>query len=385
MKIVQIITAFQLGGAEKVAIDISKNLEKKEFQTIILTIFKDNSEFSNSIKNTLSQYNIRFKEFGLYKNIHKLKYIGLMISILQIFLFLRKEKPDIIHSHTDLPDFVLANILRIYSIFNIKKPKIVRTIHNTILWPSHKKIAYNVEKMFINDNIVFISNGSKDAYYELRKRCNLTRSKKTFFIHNGADLTYYTNCCHLNILEKQNIHLSKEKINFLFAGRFVEQKGFDLILEALRILEKKFLEKIHIYAFGKGEMDKLLLNNEYKSLPISILPPSSNINLIYGCFDFLLMPSRFEGLPLVVLEAFASELPVIASNAPGLNEAIPKNWELLFKNKNTKELAKIIENIILNNYDIQSLKEEGLNFVKNNFNLKNTIQSYEKIYLQEEL
>lgn len=383
MKIVQLITALQLGGAEKVAIDISSNLDNDIFQSIIITILKDDSQFSSSLKKQLNDKGVFWKEFGFKKDFRVLKYIGMFISILQIFIFLLRYKPDIIHSHTDLPDFVLSNILRLYKISGIKHPKIVRTIHNTHLWPSHKKIACYTEKMFLDDDVVYISNGAKSAYEELRNKCDFSHSTKIYFISNGVNLTKYVNKCFDNVLIDHGIRLNENKINLLFVGRLVEQKGFDLLLEALSHLEPSRLEKLRIYAFGEGNLKDMLLKTEYSTLPLEIFQPTNQIASLYACFDYLIMPSRFEGLPLVALEASASMLPVIASNAPGLNEAIPPEWPLVFENENVESLSLLLEKVANSEYEKEALGKQSSEFVKNNFNLMKTVSLYSSIYKNE--
>lgn len=380
MKIVQLITALQLGGAEKVAIDISTKLDQCNFETTIITIFKDDSAFSREIKNQLSEKNIKWQEFGLRKKFTKIKYIGMLLSVVQIFVYLLRHKPDIVHSHTDLPDFVLSNVLRIFTMFNVQKPKVVRTIHNTHLWPSHKKIACFVEKAYQDDYVIFISEGAKEAYYQLRERCNLYPTINSFFIMNGIDLDHYTNKCHKDTLTANGIHLEKSKMNFLFVGRLVKQKGFDLLLEAIAKVDPILRKKMHLYVFGQGELERMLLKPEYSDFPISKFPPITNLNKLYACFDCLFMPSRFEGLGLVALEAAASRIPVIASNVSGLSEAIPDNWSLTFENEDIQSLKVIIEDVIGNKYDLTSLSDVSRNFVEKKFDLKVTVQKYINVY-----
>jgi glycosyltransferase involved in cell wall biosynthesis len=380
MKVIQLITAFQLGGAEKIAMDIALELDSNIHDIQLLTIFKNNSKFSLNLKKELNNKNIKYRELGIETKYTKLKYIGLFISIIQTFFFLFKYKPDIIHSHTDLPDFVLSSVMKIFSFLNIQKPKIIRTIHNTQLWPSRTKIAYYVEKSFSNDNIIFISKGAKAAYCDLRKRCNLNISKNTFFISNGVNINNYTNKCVNSILKHNNITLSKDKINFLFVGRFVEQKGFDLMLESFKLLEPKLLNSIKIYAFGSGTLETLIYNDKYSKISLNIFQPTIDLHLLYGCFDFLFMPSRFEGLPLVALESLASKLPIVASNAPGLIEAIPDNWPLQFQNEDIHDMHKIIVKIIEKDIDINLLKDIGRKFVEERYNIKKMINGYIDIY-----
>jgi glycosyltransferase involved in cell wall biosynthesis len=380
VKIVQLITALQLGGAEKVAIDIVKNVNKDEFEVLLVTVLKDNSVFSRKIKNELSESAIKWQEFGFFTNHKILKYIVMVFSTFQIFYFLLKYKPNIVHSHTDFPDFVLANILRIYSILGISPPKIVRTIHNTELWPSHPRIANYVEKTFINDSVVFISNAANQAYSNLRSKLNLSDSPNTYFISNGIDLSKQKNHSDLATLANHHVKLEKNKVNFLFVGRLTAQKGFDLLLEALNLFDAEYQSKFHLHVFGAGEQEALLRNTNYLRLPISKYPPTPEIHSLYGCFDYLIMPSRFEGLPLVCLESLAAGLPVIATNAPGLNEAIPANWPLTCQNENVDALMLVIKDVLDAKYKPNMFEKVAREFVEKKFCLTRTVLKYENLY-----
>ncbi|MBU2880304.1 glycosyltransferase family 4 protein [Aliiglaciecola lipolytica] len=380
MKIVHLITALQLGGAEKVAIDISKNMETANFEVFLISIFKDQSDFSKELKKDLLKHKIKWKEFGLNKDHRIIKYIGMILSIFQIFVFILKLKPDVVHSHTDLPDFVLASVLRMLSVFSIQPPKIVRTIHNTKLWPSRPKLGKFVEKAFKNDHVVFISIAAKNAYKQLRIQSGIPQTVNSYFISNGVDLEKYTGYCDLKALKKHHVNLNPNKVNLLFVGRLTEQKGFDLIFDAFHLLQPSYLNQLHLHVFGTGEQVSLLSKDYNSDLPITLYPPTSELELLYGCFDFLLMPSRYEGLPLVCLEALSSKLPVIGTNAPGLYEALPKGWPLISENGSAESIGGIINQIVGKKHNHTLLVESSLNFIESNFSLKKTVKQYNELY-----
>jgi len=289
-----------------------------------------------------------------------------------------RNRIDIVHSHTDLPDFVLSNVLKLFLVVRYKRIKIVRTIHNSQLWPTHFNIGKYVETSFKTDNVIFISKDVKNAYKQLRAKYSLAESINQYFIPNGVDLEKYNNKIETNILEKLDITLDKTKINLLFVGRFVEQKGFDLIIELFNKLDLKSKNKFQVYAFGSGALGKLVNNN----IPIKLYNPISNINEIYKYFDFLIMPSRFEGLPLVSLEASASKLPIIASNSPGLKETLPIDWDLYFKNESVNDLRNLLIQIANNSYNKKTLSSKSFEFVEKNFNLKKTVVLYNQLYIK---
>lgn len=112
--------------------------------------------------------------------------------------------------------------------------------------------------------------------------------------------------------------LDNNKFNFLFVGRLEKVKGPDILIEACKILKEDF-ENFNLYIIGPGSMETLLKEEVSKG------NLTGNINFLgrqgakeiaaymLGA-DCLVIPSRSESLPLVLIEAAKSSLPIIASN-----------------------------------------------------------------------
>ena len=103
-------------------------------------------------------------------------------------------------------------------------------------------------------------------------------------------------------------------------------------------------------------------------------------NKIYA-FDYMIMPSRFEGLVLSSIEASLSRVPVIAAFAPGLSETLPESWPLKFHLESEDELLVIFDKIVKREYELDSLKEDVYRFVLDKFSQDKMIDEYSKIYL----
>ena len=103
---------------------------------------------------------------------------------------------------------------------------------------------------------------------------------------------------------------------------------------------------------------------------------------IYSDIDILVLPSRkLEGFGIVVIEAMAYKIPVIANNIPTFNELIKHKFNgLLFSPKNSKNLSNCIISLLKNNSLVNYIVENGLTTVRNNYNIKDTITDYEKLY-----
>lgn len=368
-KVLHIISSVQLGGAEIVAFRISEGCmddQPGRFDFIVAELYSSPNSYAAEKRKELESKNIRI--LTLFRGS---KRFSLMIAPLTLFRVILKEKPDFIHIHTDLPDFVAACAIRLLRMFGIRFGRIVRTIHNTVLWPTHHWMGRFTESAFHNDLICAVSDGSLQAYQAIRRKNNLKESDYQQVIFNG---------CSIPTKEEAPIKPDKQKINIAFCGRFELQKGIDLLIERIRVLNKNYEEKIHFYLIGDGTFKQQVLDLCKQSPNITFYPPISNIANKLHVFDFIIMPSRFEGLVLLSIEASLAGVPVIAANAKGLNETLPKNWPLLFDLSSQDELDKLLHSIANNHFNRENLTKEAFQFVHEKFSLNKMIKSYAKIY-----
>src|SRR5262249_24108473 len=138
---------------------------------------------------------------------------------------------------------------------------------------------------------------------------------------------------------------SFEEPIILCLGRLTQQKGFDIALEAFSKVEG-VIPRARLMIVGEGDEETAL-----KQLAASLgimgkvdftgpVPPEDVYQVINRA-TMLLMPSRFEGLPMVALQAAKMERPIISSDVDGLPELITdRRSGLVLKDNDEDELAK---------------------------------------------
>lgn len=370
-KIFHLIRSIHLGGAEIVAFNIvefCKNKYPDNFEFIIAELHQTQDTYSIEKKKELKSKNITVITLG-----NGNKIFSLLISPFVLAYHLWKESPDIIHSHTDLPDFTLSETKRIYSIFHIRFPKIVRTIHNTVLWPTHGKLAKYVETVFKDDWIVGVSEGTLESYKNLRKKCNLTGSRHQRVIYNGC------------AIPQKMVHpfkIADEKINIAFCGRFEDQKGIDVLIERVKVINTRFNGEFFFHIIGSGTYIQEVINLSKNAGNVLVYDAVPNIADKLYAFDFIIIPSRFEGLVLISIEASFSRVPVIASFATGLSETLPDDWPLQFHLEKETELLEIMNKIMNHEYNLETLRDQIYSFVTEKFSHDRMIDAYSKLYLE---
>lgn len=350
MVIFHIITHFDLGGAERVAINIAKS-KSENIKYHIVEVVRGKSNFTQQILDELSSNHIKYHRSPIRFN--KLGII--LFPVWFLFLYL-KYRPTIIHTHTEVPD------LSIY-LFHFLYPwhkAYIRTIHNNELWNDWKRIGEKVECFFIKHNSnITISESVRDSY---EKNYHVSGFP---LIYNGVEIKK----------QKKFTQLVPGKKNILFAGRLEEQKGVKTLVEIVNRLKENPEYFFHIVGDGSQKNELLKLTGNNYRLYEKIYDLASYM----GSFDYMFMPSNFEGLALTAIEACMSKTPVIINSCKGLEEIFPSDWPLKVENNSIDEYMEIF-NDKLPNLNRQNLIDTIFQYASMHFSIEQMQQNYEKLY-----
>lgn len=357
MKVFQVITHLDMGGAERVAINISKS-QTEGFTYYIFEVVHGSSTFSSTLKKELKEANISFFD-SPFSN----KKVAICLFWLWFIWKYIALKPDIIHSHTEIPDLALFIFRKISWLAFWIRPKYIRTIHNTELWNQWGAIGSVVEKFYKRHKCnIAISSSTQESY------ARNFHSEKPPIIYNGVEIV------------EQEIFpsLLKDRTNILFAGRLEPQKGIETLVKVVECL--KDYNKIHFHIIGNGSM-KEFVKNAIRSLGNTSLYESVyGLNRYIGSFDFLFMPSVHEGLALMPIEASFAHTPTIINRCPGLKDTLPEDWPLAVDNNSIDDFIEILKNGI-NTINYSDLADKAYEFAKKNFSLRKMQNEYEHFYM----
>ncbi len=206
--------------------------------------------------------------------------------------------------------------------------KIIAFCHGTDLRQLHsfKNISKPISKEILNyvidncKNLETIIVSHKDEKQLVIKSYKIDKNK--IFI---AGTGFNPDIFYMN--ENKNI---SNKIKIVYAGKLSYSKGVPFLINSINLI-KKYLNNIELYLAGSGAGEETtsiinLCTSNSCNYAINVLGALSQkklSNLFREC-DILVLPSLYEGLPLVLMEAMACGLKIVCTDLPGINEWMGK-------------------------------------------------------------
>tara|TARA_R110001599_G_scaffold93771_1_gene244282 strand:+ start:40 stop:807 length:768 start_codon:yes stop_codon:yes gene_type:complete len=229
----------------------------------------------------------------------------------------------------------------------------------------HKKSARYV------DAITFVSQEGFDNFQRTHGWKNIPSS----VIDNGV-----------LIKPTENVRPKNSVLRVGSVGRMIPLKSQITLLQAASLLPLPIQEKLEIHYFGDGECLPILKAfNEQQHWPVKVIFHGmvNDRNEIYSSFDLLAVTSETEGLSMVIIEAMANRIPVVATNVGG-NPKLVIEGETghLFDYSDEKELASLLNVFAEDAQLINKLGNCAFSYVKENFSLETSAKKYAKLYEQ---
>ena len=376
MRIFHLITHFSLGGAERVAANIAES-QTPGMEYHVVEIMRGRTAYTPKFIGELEKAGVRCHRSWMPDvSFHFLfeRIAALLFPLRMLYIMLRWH-PDVIHTHTETPDLALYVFSRVFPRM-LRRVKIVRTIHNTRLWTGLPHTAQWVEAFFKSRNAnIAISDSVRDSYAD-------RFGEVPPIINNGVAEVEQKN--YFNA-QNSKFKTQNSKLKILFAGRLEPQKGVVVLCKVLKMLagDARFFFTIA----GDGSQRTLVeqtlaeIAAEGKPLNAELVPPIFGLAGYMQSFDYLFMPSEFEGLSMLSMEASLNRLPVIANACPGLADTLPTDWSLLAHGNNIDDYHRIFN--LLPTADRNALMQQAYAFAKERFSVRTMQERYEAWYKAE--
>jgi glycosyltransferase involved in cell wall biosynthesis len=355
-------------------------------ERVILDVIRTQSELQFNVENQV----ISFREQGGCEPfLHELNQAGFKGSILEhdmphlvaayqdlVHLF-RQEKTNLVCAHGHK-----SRLLGWLAARRVGIP-VVGVSHGWT-WQDWKTSLYERLDQWVHrrlDNVICVSQGQADKVIQTG-----TPQNRVTVIHNAINVSHF--------LETPDLCYRKQLQEFFeiapkwiigAAGRLSPEKGFDILVEAIRLVVEETPElSLGVVVFGEGFLRKSLqdqinhagLTNRFKMVGFT-----SELDKFLPHFDLFVQSSRTEGFPCVNLEAMAAGVPVLATTVGGVPEQIISGKTgLLVPPNNPISLANNLRQLLENEPFRQSLAKQGKQKTLTEFTCRKQAEKYWELF-----
>jgi glycosyltransferase involved in cell wall biosynthesis len=358
----QVINSLHAGGAEvllkNLILQVKKhNIKYKDFNIEVAILYSE-----DIFKEEIEKAGIPVWKLGL-----NFKYN--LIGVIKLISLIKHRKYNIVHVHL-FPSNLFAALT---SLFLSKGIKWIFSEHNVYNRRRSSKI-FKILDTFIYSRYYKIICVSKQVEITLLEWLPKYK-KKTIVISNAVAVDDLSNWYTI------------KKYDILFVGRLTKAKGVDVLLKAINILKEKYQKRLKVIIVGDG-----YLKEELKNLVVELgideevkfLGARRDIARLMKITRLFVLPSRWEGLPLTILEAMSNRMSIIATKVGGIPEVIENGKEgILISPEDPEALARAISELLKDEALRMELGKNAYKKVKENYSIevytKNILDLYKSL------
>lgn len=357
MHIVSILTSLTSGGAEMLVVNLSKEYVQNGHRSTIVTLADANSvgnsaEMEDALRARIADEGGSFASLGLGRSRNALR------GWWQMRQLMKSLKPDVVHVHTAraVPMLVATG----------RGVPVVLTHHNS-------RLSFPAQLFLLLDRIV-------STYIAISKE-----AEALFERYVTRPIVYIPNAANKSFSAKGPRSALSARPGILSVGAISAQKHYDLLIDTAVEMKRRLpadkLPNFLVAGGGVGlEAVRALAQEEGVSDIVRFLGERSDIAELMASSDLYLNTSRYEGMPIALLEAMASGLPIIATRVAGNTELVDhrKNGLLCTLDQPT-EIAEAIVNILADS-EFYSACSAGAVEMSRSFSIEKAAESHISLF-----
>ncbi len=368
IKVLQLITELDVGGAERALLSLVKKLSSGKYD-VMVAYLKGEGRLAE-----------HFRDAGIKVFDLKMRNRMALGAVIRLYRLLKREKVRVLHTHliqADICGFLAGKMAGV--------PVIISTKHNPDEFRKRRSIPVWLDGIFANrsDRIIAVSNAVRDFLIKWER---ISEDKFTV-IHNGIDMEDFN---FREFTSATDITAKKEELGIDSSSQVVgtvrrldEQKGHKFFLEAI----PEILKKVHGVKFlivGDGPLQNKLekLSEKLKiSENVIFTGIRRDIPEILAIMDVFVLPSIFEGFGIVLLEAMAMKKAIVASRIGGIPEIVDDGLTgILIEPANPSEIANSIITLLKNPEKAKQMGDAGSKKVEKIFTADVMAKQIEDVY-----
>lgn len=347
-KVVIVLESFSIGGAQRVVSELVGNIDQKQIQLLVLCLYnRDDTELARIVE---EKANVKYLE---------LKGKNLIANYRKVARELKKFNPDVIHAHLvgqlySVPYGLIHKVPVIITAHTKPEKAFIRKIESLIQYGLKKKKTWIVSVSKENHELV------TEYFPSAESQC--------VCINNGINTDAFYRKPHTNF-------------TYINVARQDENKNQMAILRCFKRVYEE-INSVRLILVGDGPCHKSLLEGiaEMNIADVVDLPGAvGNVEDFYAVSDVYVQASHREAMPMSVLEALATGLPIIATNVGGLHDVVRENG-ILVKDGDEEALYHAMKDLF-DSFDdsIDKMRSKSL-LIAENYSSEKMAKMYTDLY-----
>jgi len=331
-----------LGGAELFGAELARHFDPSECRPILCAVWRRGGTAEQYWCDLLRKAGVEVFFGTDFRG--QFSFPAFLQGVRNIAAYLAGRQVDIIHSHFQVGSLASLMIKR-----RVQAQGVLRTAHITLEWgptlPGFlcRQIFTKWLFPYAFDAEAGVSRAVAQQLDDRPGERLLCRSE--IFVPSSITLDSFVDVSSPSNDQLVRMGLSPEKLTVGSVGRLTEQKGYDYLLQAVpAILSKR--KDVQFVLIGDGDLDAVLRARVHQlgvADHVHFLGSRQDVESLLRAMDLFVLPSLWEGLPTVVMEAMASHVPIVATDIRGTRELVEHGrtgW--LVEPKNPEGLAAAI-------------------------------------------
>lgn len=290
----------RLGGAERQTILLAKGLRQRGWRVTMVAL--SGSGGANAAE--LAAGGVGFFSLGMRKGLADPQ------GWIRFWKWIRRERPDMLHTH-----LAHAAFLARWSRLVAPVPVVIDTLHSAWPGPAGRRFGYRISR-WLPDRVTAVSRAVAEAHL----RANMVTRRTLTIVPNGVDTGNFRPDTEMRAAVRHELGLSGEFL-WLTVGRLEPVKDYPTLLQAMTGVAERGRLLIAGDGAMRGELLRLTARLGLQDR-VRFAGFDPDVKRWMQAADGFVLCSRWEGLPMALLEAAACALPMIATDVPGTREAV---------------------------------------------------------------
>jgi glycosyltransferase involved in cell wall biosynthesis len=354
------------GGAEEHILTLLRGLDRSRFRPLLVCPPETAAKLSADLPGDVAVVPLR---------LHRLRDLGAAFRLARL---LRERRVDILHSHMFYSSLFASPVAWLCGV-----PVIVETPHVREHWRRGLKSTYVVDRLAGRFVDRFIAVSRANARYLVGEKA--LPADKVVVIENGSDLGRFSRRREPAPDLKPSLGFGPRDPVLLALGRLEPQKGHRVLLQALPLVRREF-PRARLVCVGEGG-ERRTLEAQAASLQLTeavrFVGYRSDVEAWLALADVMVLPSFYEGLPLVAIEALAAQRPVVATAVDGTPEVVVHGQTgLTVPAGDPTALAEAITRLLRQPEWARRLALAGRRWVEDRFSAQRQVRLTEELYVE---